>query len=495
MYYYIAVVVVCIIIYVLFQWSQSGKGIVSVLVLGDMGHSPRMQNHVACLVSMGLKVQFIGYLESDLPEQINTSKLVKTVPLMPLPNSINALPRTTRYFAKFAFQTFQLTFVLLYRVHKSRCLLLQSPPAIPTLLVACLTGLIRGWEVCVDWHNYGYTLMGLQLGDTHGIVKLARLYERAFARLINNNFCVTQAMRDDLLLFWGVQAITLYDKPNPQRFKGKIPPKIAHQLFTTLADKYDIFGSKNRTGTKFTMVENGICKYKDDRPLLLISSTSWTEDEDFGILLEALKLYEIAKMNRSDLPNVVCAITGKGPLRQHYESEISKLKFSSVEIVTLWLEVGDYPKLLATADLGVSLHTSSSGLDLPMKIVDMFGSDLPVLARKFRCIGELVQDSKNGFVFTTSNELCDKLIKLGNGFPKDCKLLSNLQRQIQTDRTTETWQKVWDREARPYFKRKSKPIGLYITRLVIILIGISAGIGLIRLMGLSYLFNALSADI
>ena len=55
-----------------------------------------------------------------------------------------------------------------------------------------------------------------------------------------------------------------------------------------------------------------------------------------------------------------------------YEEKMQQLRLRHVAFRTLWLEAPDYPLLLGSADLGVCLHTSSSGLDLPMKVQSSF---------------------------------------------------------------------------------------------------------------------------
>lgn len=80
---------------------------------------------------------------------------------------------------------------------------------------------------------------------------------------------------------------------------------------------------------------------------------------------------------------MVMAITGKGPLKEYYLKDIKSRKWKFVTVITPWLEDKDYPVFIACANIGISLHTSSSGLDLPMKIVDLFGARVPVLAYNY----------------------------------------------------------------------------------------------------------------
>ena len=81
--------------------------------------------------------------------------------------------------------------------------------------------------------------------------------------------------------------------------------------------------------------------------MLIVSSTSWTVDEDFSILLKAAQSYDkVADDTNKALPKLLFVITGKGPLKEKYEKEISKMSMRHVRIITMWLAAEDYPLLL-----------------------------------------------------------------------------------------------------------------------------------------------------
>ena len=62
------------------------------------------------------------------------------------------------------------------------------------------------------------------------------------------------------------------------------------------------------------------------RPAFLISSTSWTADEDFAPLLTALDTYQTALSSGQSLPKLFVLITGKGALRAAFERQVAALR-------------------------------------------------------------------------------------------------------------------------------------------------------------------------
>ena len=108
--------------------------------------------------------------------------------------------------------------------------------------------------------------------------------------------------------------------------------------------------------------------------------------------------------------------------------------------------------------IGISLHTSTSGLDLPMKVLDMFGCQVPVCAIGFQCLGELVKDGINGKIFQDGNELANQLFDLLLGYPSgggsndddDDKGTrhNELERYRQNIRGMTRWKENWEECAR-----------------------------------------------
>ncbi|OAO11747.1 chitobiosyldiphosphodolichol beta-mannosyltransferase [Blastocystis sp. ATCC 50177/Nand II] len=410
----------------------------TVVVLGDIGRSPRMQYHCLSLAAEGVDVNVVAYDGKRCCEEVESNDkihkyLISSNPFSRLPRKLFLLYAPF----KVLFQVFQLLFLLLFRTPKPDFYLVQNPPSIPTLFIVWMAARLQGARFVIDWHNFGYTIMALSLGANHPLVRIAKWIERRFGRRSDGNLCVTKAMKEWLHTEWGIEATVLYDRAPSFFHRTSLDER--HALFQRILPSIGLQCSEDET--LFTERVNGEIRAKDHRPALLVSSTSWTADEDFHVLLDALTLLD-CKFDENDGLRVVCVVTGVGPLKAYYEQCISELPLKHIIIKTIWLEYADYPLLLGSADLGVSLHTSSSGLDLPMKVVDMFGAGLPVCAMDFSCISELVHDGENGMVFKTKEELATQLYSLLSGFPQHAESLCSLQKgvgQFQQIRWSANW--------------------------------------------------------
>jgi len=420
-----------------------------VLVLGDFGHSPRMQNHAISLLSKGYEVTVIAYKNgSMMKEKLRENDGFRFVGISRLnflrlkkKTKIPSFVPSIAYFAlRVLLQFLQVLLCLFFETGKVKVtnVLVQNPPCLPTFL-ACAVA--KRWmkekvKFTIDWHNLGYSIFSMQRkrGGKDMLVRVMKAYEKYFLRYFDHHLTVTEKMKDFLVREWRVDATQISvvkDAPGEQFL---------------------------RLNTNATREKKKGFRKKTSDVVNVVSSTSWTPDEDFDVLLNAAVLYDEKakeasggartatkkkKKTKQRLPHLNILITGRGDLRESFETRAKEAKLKHVSFSYAWLPIHEYPERLSMSDVGLCLHQSSSKLDLPMKIVDMFGVGIPVLARRYECLrDELVQKGVNGLTFDTSEELCDALISLLEGWDGNdngTEALNRLEAGVTRDRLDEVF--------------------------------------------------------
>ncbi|KAI1382687.1 glycosyltransferase family 33 protein [Hypoxylon trugodes] len=404
---------------------------VQVLVLGDIGRSPRMQYHALSVARHGGRVDLIGYLESPPHPDILASPRIKIYPLASPPGVLKSgsIPFIISGPSKVLWQIWTLIYVLGYQTPPARWLLVQNPPSIPTLAIALIISVLRNTHLMIDWHNYGWTILAGTKGRDHPFVGLSKAYECALGQAAPTaNITVTHAMKRQLEREpYNIKApiLTLHDRP-----------ATIFQPLKSLPDRRDFLEKLPQTKDFASNIVAGQTK-------LIVSSTSWTPDEDFSLLLDALVTYA----KEESVYPIIAIITGRGPQKTFYEERIKDLqsegKLPNIRILTAWLTIEDYAKLLSYADLGICLHMSSSGVDLPMKVVDMFGSGLPVAAYSgYESFDELVKEGVNGCGFEMADELAVILKRL---FSEEGSAELRTLRKGAEKESELRWDEEWDR--------------------------------------------------
>ena len=157
----------------------------AVIVIGDLGRSPRMQYHAASLAAArerrgsdrprGRAGDAGGGGESAhsrhrLPDRAFANRAKGGVRRFVFSSAARGLGQAVRS-------------VPHPDAHSEAGLILvQNPPAFPTLAIAWLAARLRGARFVIDWHNLSHTIAAVRLGERHRAVKSIARSERRWAR-------------------------------------------------------------------------------------------------------------------------------------------------------------------------------------------------------------------------------------------------------------------------------------------------------------------------
>jgi beta-1,4-mannosyltransferase len=395
-----------------------------------------MRYHAQALAANGVDVDLIGLEGTPLPRAITDEPRISVHRITPPTLRIRGALTGSSYAVAGLFDAARVSFRLwrtLKKLRRPDLVLVQNPPAFPTLAVTWFSLRRRGVRFVVDWHNLGYTLLQLRLGRWHPAVRLARWFERRDARRAEANLCVSRGLAAFLESRFGVKhAQVLYDRPA----SAFVPVDRAERERFRQA----LFA---RLGIRASLVGFIVCP------------TSWSEDEDFDVVIDAVTQLEErirgweAGSNSRRFPELLILVTGDGARRAEFERRFAGLPARRIQLRARFLEPEDYPRVVGSADLGLCLHRSSSGLDIPMKIADLFGAGVPVCALDYgACLAERVRHGDNGLLFATGRQLADVLLDLFETFPADQKMLERLRTGARKS-ARPTWEEGWAREAKP----------------------------------------------
>jgi len=396
-----------------------------------------MQYHARALASHDAAVDLIGYAGAVLPQSIAGDPHI-AVHRVGEPRLRHRAGRSTTVYVLFALVDGVRSALriggVLWKVPRPDLVLVQNPPSVPALFVAWLVARFRKAKLVIDWHNLGYTLLALRLGRWHPMVRLARWFERSFGGRADAHLCVSRGFAKLLEDRFQLAPVTvLYDRP--AAVFVPVPGGERERLRQALFSRLGVRGA----------VHVGF----------IICPTSWTEDEDFDVVIDAVPRLEErirgweAGQHGRRFSDLVILVTGDGRRRKEFELRFAGLPARRVQLRTRWLEPEDYPRIVGAADLGLCLHRSSSGVDIPMKVADLFGAGVPVCALDYGAsLAERVRHGDNGLLFSTAQQLADVLFELFESFPDDQSQLARLRAGARRS-AQPTWEEGWVQEARP----------------------------------------------
>ncbi len=385
-----------------------------VIILGDLGRSPRMMNHARALRARGWSVTLAGYGTNPPPPDLGLDPAVRVV----------ALDAGGGGYGRILWRV-----AAELRRERWTAVLMQNPPGFPVLMVLGLAGRRGTWRI-LDWHNFGDSLLALRRTPRRHAAGLYRWCERRLARMADEHWAVSAALAGKLV---GVRAVVVHDRPS--------------RIFRAAASRTDANSTGGENGEPANHREawwHRVLPHLPPpaAPCWVVAPSSWGPDEDTDAMLRVAEAWRKNTASWGHAPHVAIIASGQGPMQGEFARAAAAFNAGPVTLHTAWVPASEYPALLAQADAGLCLHRSSSGVDLPMKLADFRGAGRKALVMDYGpVLTEVFRPGTDGWTFRDDTELASSLRKLA---------LMTADELTVPLAAEDTWEDEWNRQLGPW---------------------------------------------
>ena len=146
-----------------------------VLVLGDIGRSPRMMYHAESLARHDWETALVGYTDTPPIPSLLEIPHAHIHSITNPPRPLLKLPWVFRAPLRIVYQVWSVLKITMWTLPvRAEILLVQNPPSIPTLALAQAIAWMTGAKLIIDWHNTGYSILAMRVGEKSPLCRLAK---------------------------------------------------------------------------------------------------------------------------------------------------------------------------------------------------------------------------------------------------------------------------------------------------------------------------------
>lgn len=252
---------------------------------------------------------------------------------------------------------------------------------------------------------------------------LIRKMEKKVNRMADFIICSTKASQV-LLKLLNLSSAIIHDPPGSQFYSEKV---VKREIFSFLdiSERFLIAVLMPTYDVEYLNLILDDCAKLDKQSVkaaFIIFGNPKTQKEIQSIINQNSELLQNRNNSNNDLPIKL------------------NLRYSSLHFIPINTDA--YANVLSCCDLGILLNGSRYGFDFSPELTELVACGIPTVVGKGGCMSEVIEDGKNGFIFSSKTQLYEIL----SNILVEKKVNLNLMKESMKSRSSN-----WDEEWKDFF--------------------------------------------